>query len=112
MRLIARMRMYPANTPPHIYKDRKREPSRCIPILRVRDMTKPTQHQNADEYADAGRRTGIPISGNHAMMAANSSDSLHDAIDLVRSLDYQDHEPSNVFNPVVLVEGSSEGSDR
>ena len=75
-------------------------------------MNKSTKRQSVEDYSDAGRRAGIPISDQHASMAANSSDALHDAIALVRSLDYQDHEPCNIFNPVVLDDRIGEGSEQ
>ena len=75
-------------------------------------MTEPTESQRAEDIANAGERVGIPISEENARLAAKSSDSLYNAIEVVRSLDYQDHEPSNVFNPVVLGDGSGEGSDQ
>ena len=68
--------------------------------------------QRAEDIYNAGQRAGIPISGNHLDLVAKSSDSLYDAIDTVRSLEYQDHEPCNVFHPVVLADGSDKGSDQ
>lgn len=70
------------------------------------------QTQRAKDIYDAGQRLGIPISKDHAELVAKSSDSLYDAIDTVRSLEYQDHEPCNVFHPVVLVDGSGKGGDQ
>ena len=75
-------------------------------------MTEPEENQRAEDIVSAGGRAGIPISEENARLAAKSSDSLYNAIEVVRSLDYQDHEPSNVFNPVVLGDGSGEGSDQ
>ena len=74
-------------------------------------MTESIDRTNPELVADAGRRSGIPISDEHARLVAKSSDALFDAFEVVRSLDYQDHEPSNVFNPVVLSD-ASEGGDQ
>ncbi len=70
------------------------------------------QTQRAKDIYNAGQRLGIPISKYHAELVAKSSDSLYDAIDTVRSLEYQDHEPCNVFHPVVLTNGSDKGDDQ
>ncbi len=67
---------------------------------------------NPEEISNAGQRASIPISEDHAKLVAKSSDSLFDAIDTVRSMDYQDHEPCNVFNPVVLIDVSDKGGDQ
>ena len=75
-------------------------------------MTEQDENRRAKDIMTAGGRAGIPISEENARLAAKSSDSLDDAFEVVRSLEYQDHEPSNVFNPVVLGDGSEEGSDR
>lgn len=75
-------------------------------------MTDPIDRPSSEEVAEAGNRSGIPISEEHAGLVARSSDSLFDAFQVVRSLDYQDHEPCNVFNPVVLTDASDEGSDQ
>ena len=74
-------------------------------------MTDPTDRPSSEDVAEGGRRSGIPISDEHARLVAKSSDALFDAFEVVRSLDYQDHEPCNVFNPVVLTDASDEGSD-
>ena len=68
--------------------------------------------QLPEHIANAGQRVGIPISEDHAKLVAKSSDSLFDAIDAVRAMDYQDHEPCNVFNPVVLADASDKGDDQ
>ncbi|MYA59030.1 MAG: hypothetical protein F4X40_00525 [Chloroflexi bacterium] len=75
-------------------------------------MADPKHRPSTDDIADAGELSGISISEAHAGMVAKSSDALFDAFEVVRSLDYQDHEPSNVFNPVVLTDASDEGSNR
>ena len=75
-------------------------------------MTDSTNRRSSEDITEAGKRLGIPISDEHARLVARSSDSLFDAFEVVRSLDYQDHEPSNVFNPVVLTNASDEGNDR
>lgn len=75
-------------------------------------MTDSLDRPNPDLVADAGRRSGIPISDEHARLVAKSSDALFDAFEVVRSLDYQDHEPCNVFNPVVLTDAPDERNDR
>ncbi len=75
-------------------------------------MTDPTHRPRSEDIAEAGMRSGIPISDEHARLVAKSSDTLFDAFEVVRSLDYQDHEPCNVFNPVVLGEESEEGKDQ
>ena len=113
MPLIAHMRMYPANTPPHVYI--RIENANGIvgyPSKRAKIMNDPTDRPTSQDIAEKGRRSGIPISDEHAALVAKSSDALFDAFDIVRSLDYQDHEPSNVFNPVVLADASDEGSDQ
>ena len=72
-----------------------------------------TENSRLDEHiTNAGQRLGIPVSEDHAKLVAKSSDSLFDAIDAVRSMDYQDHEPCNVFNPVVLADTSDKGDDQ
>ena len=68
--------------------------------------------QLPEHIASTGQRVGIPISEDHANLVAKSSDSLFDAIDAVRVMDYQDHEPCNVFNPVVLADASDKGDDQ
>ena len=75
-------------------------------------MSETAKEQRAKDIATAGGRDGIPISEKHARLAAKAADSLHDSFEVVRSLEYQEHEPSNVFNPVVLEDGSDEGSDQ
>ncbi len=75
-------------------------------------MPNTEQNHRAEDIYNAGQRLGIPISKNHAELVAKSSDSLYDAIDTVRSLEYQDHEPCNVFHPVVLVDSSDKGADQ
>ena len=75
-------------------------------------MPNTEQPQRSQDIYDAGQRLGIPISEDHAELVAKSSDSLCDAIDTVRSLEYQDHEPCNVFHPVVLTDGSDKGDDQ
>lgn len=75
-------------------------------------MNDPTDRPTSEDIADAGRRSGIPISDEHARLVARSIDALFNAFQVVRSLDYQDHEPSNVFNPVVLTDASNEGTNR
>ena len=80
--------------------------------MRIKTMTNPTHRPSPRDIAEAGERSGIPISEEHAQLVARSSDALFDAFDVVRSLDYQDHEPSNVFHPVVLADASDERSDQ
>ena len=75
-------------------------------------MSEISEEQRAKHIATAGGRDGIPISEEHARLAAKAADSLYDSFEVVRSLEYQDHEPSNVFNPVVVEDGSDEGSDQ
>ena len=75
-------------------------------------MPNTEQNHRAEDIYNAGQSLGIPISKNHAELVAKSSDSLYDAIDTVRSLEYQDHEPWNVFQPVVLVDSSDKGADQ
>ena len=75
-------------------------------------MPNTEQTQRAEDIANAAQRVGITISDDHAKLVAKSSDSLYDAIDTVRSLEYQDHEPCNVFHPVVLADGSRKGDDQ
>jgi hypothetical protein len=75
-------------------------------------MPETSETQRANDLVARGDRAGIPVTEDHARMAAKSSDSLYDAYDAVRSIDYQDHEPSNVFNPVVLDDASDGGIDR
>ena len=75
-------------------------------------MHDPTDRPTSHDIAERGQRSGIPISDEHAALVAKSSGALFDAFDVVRSLDYQDHEPSNVFNPVVISDASDEGSNR
>ena len=75
-------------------------------------MPNTEQTPRAEDTSNAAQRLGIPISKDHAELVAKSSDSLYDAIDIVRSLEYQGHEPCNVFHPVVLVGGSNKGGDQ
>ena len=75
-------------------------------------MTDPTSRPSSEDIAEKGQRSGIHISDEHAELVSRSSDALFDAFEVVRSLDYQGHEPSNVFNPVVLADASDEGSDQ
>ena len=75
-------------------------------------MPNTEKSQLAEHIANTGQRVGIPISADHANLVAKSSDSLFDAIDAVRAMDYQDHEPCNVFNPVVLADASDKGDDQ
>ncbi len=75
-------------------------------------MTQTTNQQRAEEIADASRRVGIPISDDHALTAAKWGSSLQLASKVVRAIDYQDHEPCNVFNPVVLNDKSRENGNR
>ena len=104
--------MYPAITPPHVYiRIRNRNPSTSANPHTIA-MPDTEQTQRAKDIYDAGQRLGIPISKDHAELVAKSSDSLCDAIDTVRSLEYQDHEPCNVFHPVVLIDGSGKGGDQ
>ena len=113
MRLIARIRMYPANTPPHVYiRIENADSIGACRSKRANAMADPKHRPSTDDIADAGELSGISISEAHAGMVAKSSDALFDAFEVVRSLDYQDHEPSNVFNPVVLTDASDEGSNR
>ena len=104
--------MYPAITPPHVYIRIKNRNRRTPANTNTTAMPNTKQTQRAEEISNAGKRVGIPISEDHAKLVAKSSDSLYDAIDIVRSLEYQDHEPSNVFHPVVLVDGSAKGGDQ
>ena len=75
-------------------------------------MTDSIDRPRSEDITNAGKHSGIPISDAHAGMVARSSDALFDAFEVVRSLDYQNHEPSNVFNPVVLTDASDEGNDQ
>ena len=75
-------------------------------------MTDSIDRPSSEKIAKAAQRSDIPISDEHAQLVAKTSDSLLDAIEVVRSLNYQDHEPSNVFNPVVISDGSEEGKDQ
>lgn len=75
-------------------------------------MIDPTNRPRPNDISQAGERAGIPISEEHSQLVAKSSDALFDAFQVVRSLDYRDHEPCNVFNPVVLADASDEGSDQ
>ena len=75
-------------------------------------MPNTEQTQRTQDIRNAGQRVGIPISEDHAELVAKASDSLYDAIDTVRSLEYQDHEPCNVFHPVVLADRSDKGGDQ
>ena len=75
-------------------------------------MPNTEQTQRAKDISNAGQRLGIPISEDHAELVARSSESLYDAINTVRSLEYQAHEPSNVFHPVDLVDSSDKGGDQ
>ena len=68
--------------------------------------------QLPEHIANTGQRVGIPVSEDHANLVAKSSDSLFDAIDAVRAMDYQDHEPCNVFNPVALADASDKRDDQ
>ena len=83
--------------------------------MRTRTVSKskqrPKDNQRAEDIADAGARVGIPISEEHAQLAAKWGDSLYLAFDVVRAIDYQAHEPSNVFNPVVPSVDSCERTD-
>lgn len=106
------MRMYPAITPPHVYiRIRNRNPSTSANPHTIA-MPNTEQTQRSQYIFNAGQRLGIPISEDHAELVAKSSDSLYDAIDTVRSLEYQDHEPCNVFHPVTLANGSDKGGDQ
>lgn len=106
------MRMYPAITSPHVYiRIRKRNRS-MSPTLHSTTMPNTKQTQLAEYITNAGKRLGIPISDDHAELVAKSSDSLRDAIEAVRPLEYQDHEPCNVFHPVVLADSSEKGGDQ
>ena len=75
-------------------------------------MPNTEETQRAEDIANAGQRVGIPISGDHARIAAKWGDSLYSAFDVVRAIDYQSHEPSNVFNPVVADDCSDGGRSR
>ena len=75
-------------------------------------MTEPTNLQRAKEIVDAAQLVGIPISRDHAQMVAKWGESFRPAVDVVRSIDYQDHEPCNVFNPVDLNPISEESETR
>ena len=75
-------------------------------------MNDPTNRPTSEDIAETAERSGIPISNEHADLVAKSSDALLDAFEVVRNLDYQDHEPSNVFNPVVLTDASDERNDQ
>ena len=65
--------------------------------MRTRTVSKskqrPKDNQRAEDIANAGGRVGIPISDDHAQLAAKWGDSLYLAFDVVRAIDYQDHEP-------------------
>ena len=84
--------------------------------MRTRTVSKskqrPKDNQRAEDIANAGGRVGIPISKEHAQLAATWGDSLYLAFDVVRAIDYQAHEPSNVFNPVRPIDDPSERTDR
>ena len=67
-------------------------------------MTESTEEQRAQDIHEAGKRVGIPISTDHSLMATKWSESLNDAFNVVRATDYEEHEPSNVFNPMALDE--------
>ena len=75
-------------------------------------MPKIPEAQHAKEIATFAERTNIPISDTHARLAAKSSDSLHVAYDVIRAIEYKDHEPSNIFQPVVWNDDSDKGSDQ
>ncbi len=75
-------------------------------------MPNTEKNHRAEHISNAAHRVGIPISEDHAQLVAKSSDALYDAIDTVRTLEYQDHEPCNVFHPVVFADGSDKGDDQ
>ncbi len=54
-----------------------------------------------------GDNVDIPISDDHARLAAKWHDPIFDAVAKVRALDYQNHEPGAVFRPVVLRDESN-----
>ena len=72
------------------------------------EMTEPEELQRAQEIIKSGERTAIPISDDNAQLAAKWGDLLGPAVEVVRAIDYQDHEPANVFNPVVLDKGGKQ----
>lgn len=63
--------------------------------------------QRAETIKANGIRVGIPVSDDHARLAATWGDPTLSAVDTVRSLDYQKHEPGAVFRPVVLPDDSN-----
>ena len=104
------MRMYPAITPPHVYiRIRNRNPSTPTNPHTIA-MPNTEQTQRTQDIRNAGQRVRhTNIRGSRRKLVAKASDSLYDAIDTVRSLEYQDHEPCNVFHPVVLADRSDKG---
>ena len=72
----------------------------------------PNASQRAEDIANAGGRVGIPISDDHVQLAAQWGDSLYQSANVVRAIDYQAHEPSNVFNPVGSNDVPRERNDR
>ena len=75
-------------------------------------MSEAEEHRVAQEIAEAGSKIGVPISDENARLAAKWGDLVTPASDAVRAIDYQDHEPANTFNPVVIDGGSSERNRR
>ncbi len=71
-------------------------------------MQTPNRDPRAKAIENAGQRVGIPVSPEHADLAATWGDSVYNSFDVVRSLNYQMHEPSNVFNPVVIEPNSDD----
>ena len=78
------------------------------PTAPKHEMLEPEELQRAEEIIKSGERTAIPISEKNAQLAAKWGDLLGPAVDVVRAIDYQAHEPANVFNPVVLDKGSKQ----
>ncbi len=63
--------------------------------------------ERAETIRANGERVGIPVSEDHARLAAKWGDPTLSAIEVVRELDYQKHEPGAVFRPVVLSDESN-----
>ena len=75
-------------------------------------MSEAEEDRIAREIAEVGARIGIPISDENARLAAKWGDLVQPASEAVRGIDYQDHEPANTFNPVVIGSGSCERNER
>ena len=105
--------MYPAITSTHVYIRIEKLTVSPTPIRREQStMTDLDNDQRARKIVAAGTRARVPISEKHAELAATWGESLDPAFEAVRAIDYQQHEPSNVFNPVALAGGSDGGNER